>query len=440
MTLFFRMATHQKSILPLRCIGILAFLICLPVATASAVSVTLEWDSDPQPELRGYKIFCRLTTDANYDYDRPVWAGTDGRCDIPGLAPQTDYCFVVRAFDAEGNESGDSNEVFYPGSQIQGTSLPGSDSEPAPLPNTPEPSAIPEGGENTPLTTILENTVQPENEAKAAHAETHWQIFRDDSPSPLCVYDTISQVSLDSLLLPPLVLEEETAYFWRSRYINVDGNGGDWALPQYFTTGVIEGDTDGDGLLDAQVVAPETDMNGDGIRDQTQMKIRPAKTVIGDGTIAVDALGNDDVRAIKSIRSLDPMDVELGSSNGYDSPLGLVAFKLVLAQGVQSASINLHLSHAPGDEMTLHTYDSARGWQNAADLAQLADGGRTVLLTLTDGGNEDVDGVANGLIIFTGGFGRPVDYHGTGAGLPGIKGEASVLGGASVCFIGTAGQ
>jgi hypothetical protein len=445
MILFFTMAkrltTRLATLNLCRCACLVAFLIGLPVATASAVSVTLEWDNDPHPELRGYKIFCRLSSDANYDYDKPVWAGTDGRCDITGLASKTDYCFVVRAFDADGNESGDSNEVFYPGSQVTSAQEPSDKTEPETPLDTPEPTPMSDGGGETPLDPVLNNTPQADTEDNATHQETHWQVFRDDgAQAQLCVYEAESDTALEQLHLPPLVLDEVTTYFWRSRYINGSGIGSEWAAPQYFTTGVQEGDSDGDGLLDAQVAAPDTDMNGDGIRDQTQMRIRPVKTVIGEGIIAVDAMDNDQIRAVEGIRSLDPADPDLGSEGGYDLPLGLVAFKISLADGAPGASVTLHLSHAPGEDMALLTFDTAKGWQSAADLAQLADGGNTALLTLTDGGSEDVDGVVNGLIVFTGGFGRPVDYHGTGGTVPGIKGEASVMGGASACFIGTAGR
>jgi hypothetical protein len=440
MILFHRLATQLKTLNLRRCTCLLAFLVCLPVATASAVSVTLEWDSDPHPELRGYKIFCRLASDSDYDYDKPVWAGTDGHCDITGLASKTDYCFVVRAFDTDGNESGDSNEVFYPGSQVTGTEAPPDGSDPETPPNTPEPAPMSHGGGDTPLEPVLSNTTPVDEADQANHQETHWQVFRDDGThSQLCVYEAQSDKALDQFHLPPMVLDEATTYFWRSRYINASGAGSEWAAPQYFTTGVREGDSDGNGILDAQETAADADLNADGIADQEQVKLRGVHTVVGEGSIAVDAMNDDQVQAVEGVLSLDPADPDLDSGGGYDLPLGLVAFKLALADGASGASVTLHLSHAPGEEMALLTFDTAKGWQSAADLAQLADGGNTALLTLTDGGSEDVDGVVNGLIVFTGGFGRPVDYRGTAAPVPDVKGDASVMGGASVCFIGTAG-
>lgn len=445
MSLIFRTATQPVNQLSLSILGrsglwllslLLAFV--LAAAPAWAASVTLEWDANPQPELRGYKIFCRLNSDLAYDYDRPVWAGTEGKCKITGLASNTDYCFVVRAFDIKGNESGDSNEVFYPGSQLNVSVTPGSEGDAAPLPNTPEPSPMPENGEQTALDPILANLSEPDNEAKAAHIQTQWQVFREDGDQEtLCVYDIRSEKALQELHLPPLVLDELTTYYWRSRYINVDDNAGEWATPHYFTTPQREGDADGDGVLDAQATTADADLNADGIADNTQEKLRGVYTVVGDGSVAVDALAEDSVLAIERVRAFDPEDPALNGGNGYDLPLGLVAFKLALAEGVSTVSITLHLSHGQGGEMSLLTYDVAQGWQNAADLAKSSQEGRTLRLNLTDGGREDVDGVKNGLIIFTGGYGRSIDYRGTDVAR-GARGDAEVLG-ATMCFIGTAG-
>lgn len=448
MTVFHRSATQNAPLLslpiagfPVRCIFFLLILTVLATGPAWAVSVTLEWDAEANPDLRGYKVFCRLSSDAGYDYEKPVWAGTNGNCEVSGLAPGTDYCFIVRAFDANGNESEDSNEVFYPGSQIDSANGPQSDIE-AQLPNRPVPGAMADNGEDTSLAPVVENLDQPDNDAKSAHVETQWQVFREDEETSPCVYDAVSETALERLQVPPLVLDENTPYYWRSRYLNVNGNSGEWSPQQHFTTGLQEGDSEGDGLLDSQAAHPDTDMNADGINDQDQIKIRSVNTVLGGGVIAVDALGNEDISEIKSIRSLDPMNTELGPAEGYYLPLGLVAFKLILADGVNSTNIAVHYSAVPGNDMNLLTYDIVRGWQSAEALVQKSEdsSGRTVVLTLEDGGVEDVDGVANGILVFTGGYGRSVGYRVTDGIIGGPNGSADVFGAGTPCFIGASGS
>jgi hypothetical protein len=79
-----------------------------------AVDITLTWDASSQPDLDGYRVYCRQEGDS-YNYNHPDWAGnrTETTCTIYGLDDNNTYYFVVRAVDVEGNESGDSNEIRY---------------------------------------------------------------------------------------------------------------------------------------------------------------------------------------------------------------------------------------------------------------------------------------------------------------------------------------
>ena len=90
---------------------ILAFVIvCFAASFALATEVTLAWDPNKEPDLAGYRIFCRQAG-TEYDYKVPAWEGTETTCTISGLSDGVVYEFVARAFDTSGNESGDSNQV-----------------------------------------------------------------------------------------------------------------------------------------------------------------------------------------------------------------------------------------------------------------------------------------------------------------------------------------
>lgn len=94
-------------------IGSMLFFLCfgLPAAaTAESSRVSLRWDHN-QPAPEGYRIFARRSDQA-YDYTRPDWEGTANSCTIDLLEDQTEYFFVVRAFDGY-LESLDSEEVHY---------------------------------------------------------------------------------------------------------------------------------------------------------------------------------------------------------------------------------------------------------------------------------------------------------------------------------------
>jgi hypothetical protein len=90
----------------------LNFLFFFILNSFAATQVSLMWDPNSESDLAGYRVFCR-EQGQNYNYDNSSWKGTDTACTIFNLDETKTYCFVVRAFDAEGFESGNSNEVCH---------------------------------------------------------------------------------------------------------------------------------------------------------------------------------------------------------------------------------------------------------------------------------------------------------------------------------------
>jgi hypothetical protein len=86
-------------------------LFTLTTTTAAvAASVTLRWDSvSGSPD--GYRVFARKSGQA-YNYSQIAWQGTTVACTLNNLQDQTEYYFVVRAFDGSVM-SANSNEVHY---------------------------------------------------------------------------------------------------------------------------------------------------------------------------------------------------------------------------------------------------------------------------------------------------------------------------------------
>lgn len=84
-------------------------LFCIP-HMAMAGSATLQWQPNTEKDLAGYRIFVR-EKGQGYDYAKPAWEGTETTCKIDNLDDTKVYYFVARAFDTEGYESENSNEV-----------------------------------------------------------------------------------------------------------------------------------------------------------------------------------------------------------------------------------------------------------------------------------------------------------------------------------------
>lgn len=90
----------------------LNFLFFFNLGASAATQVSLEWAPNSEPDLAGYRVFYREQSQS-YDYANPSWEGTDTYCTIYDLDETKTYCFVTRAFDTEGFESGNSNEVCH---------------------------------------------------------------------------------------------------------------------------------------------------------------------------------------------------------------------------------------------------------------------------------------------------------------------------------------
>ena len=86
-----------------------AFVGC-PSISGAVTQITLAWDANSEPDLEGYRLYARQT-DQEYDYTSPACDGSETSCTIYDLVDPVEYCFVVRAYDTDGNESADSNEV-----------------------------------------------------------------------------------------------------------------------------------------------------------------------------------------------------------------------------------------------------------------------------------------------------------------------------------------
>lgn len=89
--------------------GLLAVL-CLPaMALASSGSLTLAWDSNPEKDLAGYRLYYG-TKPGSYSVHKDI--GLNTTYSLQGL-DEGSYYFVVTAYNKSGGESGYSNELEY---------------------------------------------------------------------------------------------------------------------------------------------------------------------------------------------------------------------------------------------------------------------------------------------------------------------------------------
>jgi len=266
--------------------------------------------------------------------------------------------------------------------------------------------------------------------------ETEWQISSsaDFSGSHL-VLQVKSDVSLTSLTVPDLILTANTTYYWRARFHDDGAATSDWSdeatLPFSFTT-VLPAETDdpnGNGVPDDQEedLDPDLDLDGDTNPDVTQGDMKCAITVVGGVQIGVKGT-TPNVVSVDAVKSVNPDTVSDTQNKPDEMPLGLVSFKVTVANVGDSADITIYLSEPAPTGAKWYKYDSINGWREYPYATFSAD--RTnVTLQLEDGSIEygDTDGVANRIIVDPGGVGVSAVASGSGGG-----------GGGGGCFIDTA--
>ncbi len=98
------------------------FILLLTTSAAEASSVTLRWDPI-SGSSDGYRVFAR-ESGQGYNYSQHAWQGSASTCTVNNLQDQTEYYFVVRAFDGSITST-NSNEVHY---------VPPAANTPAPVP------------------------------------------------------------------------------------------------------------------------------------------------------------------------------------------------------------------------------------------------------------------------------------------------------------------
>ena len=85
--------------------------LLLMYGTAIAGDVSFMWDANTEPDLAGYRLFVHDES-GSYDYTNPAIECTTVGASVTNLPDGHTYYFVLRAFDTEGFESGNSNELF----------------------------------------------------------------------------------------------------------------------------------------------------------------------------------------------------------------------------------------------------------------------------------------------------------------------------------------
>lgn len=237
-----------------------------------------------------------------------------------------------------------------------------------------------------------------------AHARTRFQIAPNPDFSMLVLDQVVTQNGLISITVMELILDTDTTYFWRARYIDSRNGHSAWSAVRSFTThdAVDAGDEDGNGLLDAQEVSLNVDLDGDGIPDALQDGLLCVNTSDPlNPHVAVKQVNGD--AQVVALRALTLGGLGLASTQPQHMT-GLISFKLYLEPGITTASITVLFSEPAPENAGWYKFNSDEGWQAYPNVT-FSEDRKSMTLFLEDGGAGDQDGVINGVIVDPSGLG-----------------------------------
>jgi hypothetical protein len=397
-----------------------------------------------------------------------ISVGKKTSCTITNLEPGRTYFFSATAYDFSGNESSFSGEIQYtvPFVDSDGDGMPddwerlygldpfGDDAsedpdgdgasniqeyrrrtEPTIYRNNSVPAApviyLPFNDELVDIAPQLVTDEFYDPDIGDFHAESQWQIVREKDET--IVFEQISQTSLTSITIPRLVLDEDTVYVWRVRFIDNHGAASEWSEAGIFLTDINRQDRDGNGIPDHQEVDASVDLDEDGTPDVDQDDIKSVAVEDGAEYIGVSIRESETVQSITAIESENPENLEgdnAAEGKPESMPFGLLNFKLIVDQPGDEAVVTIYLSKPAPINAIWYKYDPVNKiWQDYSEYTEFGDDRKSIYLTLIDGGFGDADGLENGVII---------DPLGLGVAAPTASSGGSNS--SSACFITTANQ
>ena len=271
------------------------------------------------------------------------------------------------------------------------------------------------GAMDVSLSPVMEVAPFPNSTTADPNAVIVWQVSKDNAFTNL-LFEYAGPFDVTRIQLPALILDAYTTYYWRIRY-----DSGAWEVAGEFTTGADPiKDDDGNGIPDDQ------DIVGANIRTDLTTTGGNGKILqSGVNGLQYSLMAGEGVQAVERFRWLNVTDFENAVSWPVDFADGLLSFRVKTDAAGATVNIIIGFSEkaAAGSQWWKTTVD-----QFVYDFGEhlsFADDFRSVILTLTDGGPGDLDGVANGVIVDPGGIVGPEVSGGNGGG----------GGGSSGCFV-----
>ena len=209
------------------------------------------------------------------------------------------------------------------------------------------------------------------------------------------------------LAVPLGVLVKASDYWIRTRHRDSAGLWSAWSDPVAFTTVSVDpNDLDADGVDDRYQVSSYVDTDGNGVDDNLE-GIRALYDAETGSPVGIGTGGG----TLANLTSMPQGDIPTGLLPAVALPYGLFNFRVeglpVDADNPATVDLTFYFPDTLPTDAKWYKYDLA-GNAMIDITAEVLFNGSQAVLTLTDGGITDADGVVNGVIVDPGGPALPV--------------------------------
>jgi chitinase len=265
-------------------------------------------------------------------------------------------------------------------------------------PRQPAISYPTEGATDVDLTTTLYASQFSDPDAADTHKQSEWRIVNKKNQK------VALQVTHSSYLtyyrVPRLVLSTSTGYACQVRYFDNQGLASEWSLPTAFTTRGARYARNSALSTEAQSGAIPTDLNSNGLPDTQEAEtIKSVLAYDGQHAMAVSIEATGEVVSLDSVVAIDPSNEEPQPTVKDIGPYGLLSYRIQVPQPGQEAAVTLHFSDRIDARAAWISQTADGEWKDCTPQVFSQPDGHSALRILTDGGENDIDGVANGIII-----------------------------------------
>jgi hypothetical protein len=113
---------------------------------------------------------------------------------------------------------------------------------------------------------------------------------------------------------------------------------------------------------------------------------------------------SESIVKIDALDTIDPLSITDDPSKPSGLSFGLFSYRLQVDANEATASVKIYFSEDISNATHFYKFDTVDGWQDYTENVIFNEDGRSITITITDGGFGDSDGIANGIIVDPGGL------------------------------------